>query len=321
MKFVPIVYEHAAALIHRRPFDVSRDADLLASAHAEAFRQYHHSPVVAGIDVYNIEAEAYGAQLQDAGGNAIPSIAAPVFTTIEDLLLLRPIDPHKDGRLPLILEAAARLRAQCKETPIAVPLSGPFSIAQHLLGLEELIYAAVADPEAVRDTLLVIARHVGSLIGAIAATGCETIVFESSASPPLVSPGMFRKIEVPALEHIGRVHREVTGKGMALILGGNTLPVLGDMLKTDVGSIICPAEVDGQSFLDIMSSHPEVEVRINMRPGVFATSLDDAKSEAARVIGLAQGRVNVCIGSGVLPYDARPDIVLNIKSFIERHFS
>jgi uroporphyrinogen decarboxylase len=321
MKFVPVIYEHAAALIHRRPFEVSRDPDLLTAAHAEAFRQYHHSPVVVGIDIYNIEAEAYGAQLQDAGGDAIPSIAAPLFTTIEGFLGLRPIDLRKDGRFPVVLESAARLRELCRGAAIVVPLSGPFSIAQHLLGMEELIYAAVAEPDTVRDALMVIARHLGNLIRAIEATGCDVIMFESSASPPLVSPGMFRRIEVPALEHIGAVHREVTGRGVALILGGNTLSVLDDMMKVDVGSIICPAEVDGAAFLDNMSSYPEVEVRINMRPGVFASSLDEARSEATRVIGLARGRENVCIGSGVLPFDARPEIVLNVKSFIERHFS
>ena len=40
MDFSPSVYEHAAFLIDRTPWDVSRDADLLFEAHAEAFRRY-----------------------------------------------------------------------------------------------------------------------------------------------------------------------------------------------------------------------------------------------------------------------------------------
>ena len=39
--------------------------------------------------------------------------------------------------------------------------------------------------------------------------------------------------------------------------------------------------------------------------------------EAARAVTLASRKENVCIGSGVLPYDANPDIVLGIQSFIE----
>ena len=32
------------------------------------------APIVAGIDVYNVEAEAYGSVLGDAGGIAIPAV-------------------------------------------------------------------------------------------------------------------------------------------------------------------------------------------------------------------------------------------------------
>ncbi len=56
MDFSPSVYEHAAFLIGRTPWEVSRDADLLFEAHAEAFRRYGHAPVVVGIDIYNLEA-------------------------------------------------------------------------------------------------------------------------------------------------------------------------------------------------------------------------------------------------------------------------
>jgi uroporphyrinogen decarboxylase len=317
MKFVPVVYEHAAALIGRRPYEVSCDAGLLVAAHAEAFRRYHHSPVVVGIDVYNVESEAYGARLRDPGGIAIPSIESPFCAEIEDLLSLAPIDPLKDGRFPIVLEAAGRLREECKGASVAIPLSGPFSTAQNLLGMEELLFAVMADPGGARDALLRIARDVGTIIESITAQGFEVIVFESSASPPLLSPSLFRKAEVPALAHVGEVHRRVTGRGVALILGGNTVPVLEDLVGVGAGSIICPAEADGRAFFEKMRGHPEIAVRINMRPGVFASSIEEALAEAARAVALAPHQENVCIGSGVLPYDANPEIVLGVQSYIE----
>ena len=142
-------------------------------------------------------------------------------------------------------------------------------------------------------------------------------MFESSASPPLLSPTLFRRAEVPALACIGEVHQRVTGRGVALILGGNTVPVLEDLIAVGAGSLICPAEVDGEAFFEKMRHHPEISVRINMRPGVFASSIGEAKAEAARAVTLASRKENVCIGSGVLPYDANPDIVLGIQSLIE----
>jgi uroporphyrinogen-III decarboxylase len=317
MIFVPVVYEHAAALIHRRPFEVAFDRELLVAAHTEAFRRYHHAPVVVGIDVYNVEAEAYGARLHDTGGIAVPSIASPLCSGLEDIRGLKALDPSVDGRFPMILSAATSLRAGCKGAEVVVPLSGPFSILQSLLGMEELLFAAMSDPDDAREALLVVARHLASLIEAIVAQGFDVIVFESSASPPLLSPALFRKVEVPALSHIGQAYRTATGKGVAMILGGNTLPVIEDIVEAGAGSIICPAEVDRAAFMRVMDSHPGVAVRINMRPGVFTTTPEEASAEAASAVAIADGRSNVCIGSGVLPYDANPEIVLHVQSTID----
>jgi hypothetical protein len=80
MDFSPSVYEHAAFLIGRTPWEVSRDADLLFQAHAEAFRCYRHAPVVVGIDIYNLEAEAYGGVIErprGTGRGGEPSGSAP----------------------------------------------------------------------------------------------------------------------------------------------------------------------------------------------------------------------------------------------------
>ena len=73
MEFTPVVYEHAAKFIGRSPWEVSRSADLLVEAHAAAYAVYRHTPVVAGIDVYNVEAEAYGAVVGASRGNEVPS--------------------------------------------------------------------------------------------------------------------------------------------------------------------------------------------------------------------------------------------------------
>ena len=102
-----------------------------------------------------------------------------------------------------------------------------------------------------------------------------------------------------------------------MILGGDTLPVLEDILRSGAGGVICPAEVDRAAFMQVMERYPEVEVRVNMRPGVFAASFDDAEREAAHAMDVARGHPNTCIGSGVLPYDAQPEIVLHISTFIE----
>jgi len=68
MFFAPVVYEHAAALIDKSPWEVSRDPELLYRAHREAYLKYRHSPVTPVIDIYNVEAEGWGAEVEKPSG-------------------------------------------------------------------------------------------------------------------------------------------------------------------------------------------------------------------------------------------------------------
>ena len=100
--FTPAVYEHAASLVGRSPGEVSRDPNLLFAGHQAAYRAYHHSPIVVGIDIYNLEAEAYGAKITVPEGNGIPAIHEPLFASLDQALGLPPFDPARDGRLAMV---------------------------------------------------------------------------------------------------------------------------------------------------------------------------------------------------------------------------
>ncbi len=121
MELSPSVYEHAAAVIHRTPWDVSRDAELLFTAHAAAYRLYRHTPIMPGIDIYNLEAEAYGGVVRQPDGVGIPAISRPIFSSAADLLRLPPLDPRRDGRIPMEIGVAARLAREFPETQVACP--------------------------------------------------------------------------------------------------------------------------------------------------------------------------------------------------------
>jgi len=316
--FVPVVYEHAAQLIGKRPWEVSRDADLLVAAHTAAYQRYHHTPVLVGIDVYNVEAEAYGSVLGDAGGIAIPAVERFACADAGEILDLPAPDLQTDGRFPLVFEAARRVRERCPSAEVRVLLSGPFSIASNLVGFEELLFAVATEPEAVRDAVMHLAHHQCAVMKAVHALGLGVIVFESAASPPLLSPPKFRELELPALHLLADTHRALTGAGLHLVIGGNTVPILDELVLLRPGLLICPAETERTVFMDGLSAHPEIGVRINMPPVVFTPAGEErAVAEATIALSLAADRENVSIGTGVLPYDADPEIVIRIQSFIE----
>lgn len=318
MQFAPAIYEHCARLIDRRPWDVSRDPDLLFQGQAEAYRRYRHSPMVVGVDIYNLEAEAYGASVHEPDGNGIPAIVDHPFANCTDLLGLTPLDPARDGRLPMVLAVGERLRDALPQADVRIPVAGPFSVASNLVGLNTLLCDALMDPGLVRTVLLHLVEGQVALCRHVRERGLDIAFFESAAAPPLLSPAQFETVELPALRECLERAAAIVKHAVPCIIGGNTAPILEPILSTGTGYVICPApnETDQTVFMAAMREHPDVVVRINMRPDVTARGRwDEVRAEIDRIADLAGDRPNTCLGTGALPYETDPETVLRIGQY------
>ena len=76
------------------------------AGHRAAYLEYRHQVICVGIDIYNLEAEAYGAKVELGEGDAIPAIHKPLLTSLDDGLTLKPFDPQRDGRIAMTLAVA-----------------------------------------------------------------------------------------------------------------------------------------------------------------------------------------------------------------------
>jgi uroporphyrinogen decarboxylase len=317
MDISPSVYEHAAALIGRSPWEVSRDPDLLFAAHAEAYRVYRHTPIMPGIDIYNLEAEAYGAKVENPGGSGIPAIHRPTLHSAAELLDLAPLNPRTDGRIPMAIRVAARLARQFPETQVRVPVSGPFSIASNLVGFEALLCDVAARPDDVARGLMHLVRGQVAFAEEIRSQGVDVAFFESAACPPLLSPTSFRRLELPALVAILGGMAEVLGHPVPCIIGGNTAPILEAMLQTGTSYVVAPYETDQQAFLRKIWDRTEVRVRVNTGSEIISRGPWEAiRADADRILRLVAGRPNVCLGTGAVPYETPPDHVLRLIDYV-----
>jgi len=317
MQFCPSVYEHAARVIGKSPWEVSRDVELLSKAHIEAYRLYRHRPVVVGIDIYNLEAEAYGAVVSKAAGNAIPAISEYPCSSVKELLSLKPFDPKTAGRIPMVIEAAKRVSQNCRDADVRIPLSGPFSLAANLVGFENLLCEIHTGPDLVAEALKHLVAGQIEFCKEVVRNGLDIAFFESAATPPMLSPLQFRQIELGALREIMRKTADVVGHPVPCIMGGDTLPILDDILQTGTGYVCCPAKTNQRKFMEKMRAHPEVIVRINMDArAITSKNFLDVEKEVDRVIALTHNRPNICIGTGCLPFEAEPEVVLKTKEYI-----
>jgi uroporphyrinogen decarboxylase len=317
--FNPSVYEHAARFTGRTPYEVSRNAELMFEGHRAAYLEYRHTPVVVGIDIYNLEAEAYGARVESPGADGIPAIREPLSGTLDEILTIPPFDPPRDGRIAMVIDVGRRLAASLPEADVRIPVAGPFSIAFNLRGIGRLCEDAALRPDDVARLLMRLAENQAVFARAVAAAGLDVAFFESAAAPPLLSPRQFHRIELPALTRILELTASVVGHPVPCIMGGNTVHILDDILSTGTGYVVCNVETHQQRFVDrLCATHPHVKVRINMDPGIVACQ-DRRRiyGEVDRILAIAAGRPNCLMGTGCLPLETPPENIRIIREYLD----
>jgi uroporphyrinogen decarboxylase len=317
--FNPSVYEHAARFAGASPWAVSRDPDLMFTGHRDAWRAYRHTPIVVGIDIYNLEPEAWGAEVVNPGEDAIPAIAHPLFDNLDDALGLPPFDPRRDGRIAMVLDVGRRLRDALPGVDIRIPVAGPFSIAFNLRGITGLCEDVGLYPEKAALWLMRLAAHQAHFVRAILDAGLDVAFFESAAAPPLLSPRQFRAVELPALRHAMETTAALAGHPVPCIMGGDTVKILDDLLATGTSYVVCNVETNQQRFVDrLCETHPHVNVRINMDPRIVACTNHDAiRAEVGRILAIAAGRPNCLMGTGCLPLETPPENIDFIRACLE----
>ncbi|MGL6225237.1 MAG: uroporphyrinogen decarboxylase family protein [Thermoguttaceae bacterium] len=318
MEISPSIYEHAARLIGETPWNVSRDSELLFQAHAAAYRLYHHTPIMPGIDIYNLEVEAYGAEIEKPVDSAIPAVRNPLFHSLDQIFRLPQLDVTRDGRIPMQITVARRLKQTFPDAIIRVPICGPFSIASNLLGFNRLILEVADQPEKVRDALLFLAEGQLAFAQGIKDAGVDATFFESAACPPMLSPRQFRAIELPALKRILQGMQQIMGRPIPCVIGGNTASIVSAMLETGTNYLICPFETNQAIFLEHVKDRLDVQIRINGDLRIIASgSLQQIRQEADRVMELCRNRPNSCLGTGALPYETPPENVHYLLDYVK----
>ncbi len=316
--FTPAIYEHAARFAGRTPWEVSRDPELLFEGHRGAWLEYRHTPVCVGIDIYNLEAEAYGAVILRPTGEGIPAIQEPLCADLDQALAVRPFDPTVAGRIPLVLAVGRRLHKELPDADIRIPVAGPFSIAFNLCGINNLCEYAATRPQEVARLLMHLADHQAAFCRAVAAAGLDIAFFESAAAPPMLSPAQFHELELPALRRILALAADCIGHPVPCIMGGHTVLVVDDLLATGTRYLVCNVETDQAAFLRrVAQTHPHVRVRVNMDPAIVAgQDLQRIHREVDRVLALSALHSNCVMGTGALPYETPPENIHLIQQYI-----
>jgi uroporphyrinogen decarboxylase len=145
--FCPAIYEHKAKLIGKAISEVATDAKLLEEALVAEYETYQPDMLTVGIDIYNVEAQALGAEVVfPDSAESVPSIKAKILNDISKVDQLEMSDLSTAGRIPMLLEVTKNIDDRFgKDLLVRGALSGPYSIAAELMGIEPLIMALMLD--------------------------------------------------------------------------------------------------------------------------------------------------------------------------------
>ncbi|TVQ28357.1 MAG: hypothetical protein EA382_02075 [Spirochaetaceae bacterium] len=320
----PAIYEHKAALIGVSPGELIASEDLLVRALIAEHETYHADALTVGVDIYNVEAEALGARLTEATDTGCPEVVAPLWTLDSLPARLSVPELSEHGRFRMMLDVAQRVKETvCSATGaprVRVAASGPLSIATKLVGTEEVLIGLIGEHGELRRLLDFATDYAAAWLTAIVDRGLEAVVFDSAASPPLISPALYGETIAPRHRMLMSLLASAGQRVRPLVIGGDTVGIVADLIGTGATNIVCDYAAGAGAFIDEVvraSTDSPITVRRNIDPTALAGETHERVIDGFvdDLVAFASQRIPVIIGTGILPYSQNPE---HVNAFRDR---
>ncbi|MFB3826950.1 MAG: uroporphyrinogen decarboxylase family protein [Bryobacteraceae bacterium] len=317
--FVPAIYEHKGRLVDKSPSEICRNAEYLHAGLNRELELYDPDMLVIGIDVYNVEAEAMGCEVHYfEDSNDVPAIVKPLLGGPEDACKLGVPDPERDGRMPLYLEVAAAMGREHPDVIVRGAVTGPYSMAAELVGAEAFVFATVDNPGFAIEVMNHCAKVTVAFSKAFLARGIEPIIFDSRATPQLASPRVFRTQLLPIYrDYVLPELKAAGGRFLPLIIGGNTTPIIDDLIATGATQFLSDRPANLAKWRD-KSLAAGVPFRANVDARLVASGPVEAiREQAIEILQQCHTHPGFLLGCGVVGYDGNPDHVHAIRHVLD----
>jgi uroporphyrinogen decarboxylase len=169
--WVPFVGVHGAYLIGVDAEQYLKSAANMISGLNKAIEMYKPDGIPVSFDL-QLEAEILGCRLNWAKENPPAVVSHPLAEGV--LLSSLKVPTAKDGRIPLVLETTRALRIQNPDIALYGLITGPFTLALHLLGTE-IFMKLFEDPEYVMEVMDFCTKVAISYSEMLLDTGCDVI--------------------------------------------------------------------------------------------------------------------------------------------------
>jgi len=297
--------------------DILTDAQKSAEAHLAFFNQFKPDSVIVYNDIY-LEAEAVGCQMEFPEDG----ISRPKSILLEDrsqLIKLRVPDPKKDARLPYFLELCERVSSEVKKTAaMGLGHSGPWNLAMHLRGAENLMMDTVNDPGFVHTLMGFTTEVVQTLGDTLIEAGFSPSIGEAYASCSLISPKIYKDFINPYHTKLCDYFQS-KGAFLALHICGLIDPIMEDIIDTGISLFSLDAPSSLEKFVGLVGR--KIVVMGNVPTTHFSTGTRDDMEAAVRhcIETGAEGSGYILSSGCEIPIDSTEDRVSHFFEYSHQY--
>ncbi len=212
--WIPFVGCHAASLLGLSAETYFQNENHIVAGAAEAVRRYQPDGLPVTFDL-QLEAEVLGCELIWANDNPPAVVSHPLAngTALEDLK----IPGANEGRIQLVLQAARQIRNNHPDIALYGLITGPFTLALHLLGTD--IFMKMFDDIDEVSRLMVFCRDVALAMSQYYIdAGCDIVAVVDPMTSQ-IGPDQFRQFVTPYITPIFQSIREQGALGSFFVCG------------------------------------------------------------------------------------------------------
>ncbi|MDN3510021.1 MAG: uroporphyrinogen decarboxylase family protein [Candidatus Jettenia sp.] len=281
----PLILNFASKSLNLKVSDFCTNGKNMGDANIACFKKYRHD-IVYIFSTTSTLAEAMGTRMYFPEDDA-PQVETPLIQVREDLKKLRPVDPEKDGRIPVYLEAVKRCVDVIGNDVFIVPVIGaPFTTSAALRGTERFIKELYTDPELIHTLMKVATQSVKNLIDAYVKAGGVPVTVEPIATGSMISEKHFREFVLPYLKEVYSHIHSYNLPGV-LHICGKTKRVIqcmaesgADILSIDNINLLEAKELVGEQVC-LMGNLSPADGMLKGNPEIITAMVKDCIAKAA----------------------------------------
>lgn len=262
----PLILNFASRSLGLKVSEYCTNGKNMGEASIACFKKYRHD-IVYIFTTTSTLAEAMGTRMFFPEDDA-PQVETPLIQTREDLKKLKPVDPEKDGRLPVYLEAVKRCVDAIGDEVFIVPVIGaPFTTSAALRGTDVFIKELYTDPELVHSVMKVVTQSVKNLIDAYVKAGGVPVTVEPVATGSMISEKHFREFVLPYLKEV-YAHIHSYGLPGVLHICGKTKRVIKCMAESGA-DILSIDDIDLAEAKELVGDKVTLMGNVSPADGMF----------------------------------------------------